>query len=293
MSAPRLLPMLLVLALVPMGASHAAAADAPPSHVQASLVAADASIQPGQPLTVAIRFLHDPNWHTYWLNPGIGLPTTLDWDLPPGWSAGPIQWPAPIILKDPNGNIAGNGYEGETFLPLTLTPPGSLPAGGTMELKVGVDWLMCEAICIPGSAQLSLTLPVRGGPAAPDPAWGEKIRATLAGLPRSDPAWKVAAARDAKAITLSVSPAGMPVHTPSNLHFFSADQLVGFDVPQQVAADGRGGYVLTLQVAPEGPQDAKRLVGVLTSDRGWLPGGQLRGLEVDVPFSDTPDMRGR
>ncbi|MEX2044556.1 MAG: protein-disulfide reductase DsbD domain-containing protein [Opitutus sp.] len=286
---PRLLPfrMLLLFAFA-AGWVHAQVAAQQPAHVTASLVSADASVQPGTPLTVAIRFLHDPNWHTYWLNPGIGLPTTLDWQLPPGWSAGPLQWPAPIILKDPKGNIAGNGYEGETFLPLTLTPPANLQPGGTVELKVGVDWLMCEAVCIPGSAALSLSLPVAGTAPQPDPDWGEKIRATIAGLPRTDPAWEITASRDAKTIVLRVTPAGAAAaHTPSNVHFFSEDQLVGFDVPQQVTSDGRGGWVLTLQVAPEGPQDATRLVGVLTSDSGWLPGATLRGLAVDIPFSGT------
>ena len=45
-----------------------------PAPVQASLVAADASVQPGHPLTVALRLVHDAHWHTYWLNPGTGLP---------------------------------------------------------------------------------------------------------------------------------------------------------------------------------------------------------------------------
>lgn len=275
----------LLLAVASSGV-HARAATPQPAHVTASLVSADASVRPGTPLTVALRFLHDPHWHTYWLNPGIGLPTSLNWKLPPGWSAGEIQWPAPILLRDPRGNIAGNGYEGETFLPLTLTPPPDLKPGGVVELKVDVDWLMCEAVCIPGSASLSLSLPVAGTPPAPDPDWSEKIRATIAGLPRTDPAWTLTASRDAKTIALRVTPAGpAPVHTPEKVHFFSVDQLVGFDVPQQVAPDGRGGFVLTLRVAPEGPQNATRLLGVLTSETGWLPGGSLRGLAVDVPFS--------
>jgi len=34
-------------------------AAARPTHVKASLVAADTSVQPGQPLTVALRLVHD------------------------------------------------------------------------------------------------------------------------------------------------------------------------------------------------------------------------------------------
>src|SRR5665213_1839458 len=93
------------------------------SHVKASLVAADTSIQPGKPFTVALRFEHDPHWHTYWLNPGTGLPTSLTWHLPAGFTAGEIQWPAPVVLKDHTGTVIGSGYEGELFLPVTITAP--------------------------------------------------------------------------------------------------------------------------------------------------------------------------
>ena len=59
-----------------------------PAPVQASLVAAETSVQPGRPFTVALRLQHAEHWHTYWRNPGTGLPTTLAWELPPGWRAG-------------------------------------------------------------------------------------------------------------------------------------------------------------------------------------------------------------
>ena len=87
------------------------------------LVAASASIQPGKPFTVALRFVHDPHWHTYWTNPGTGLATSLTWTLPPGFTASDIQWPAPHVLTDHTGTVIGNGSEGDLFLPVTITPP--------------------------------------------------------------------------------------------------------------------------------------------------------------------------
>ena len=115
-SLRRLLPAFSLLAVALLFAPLLRAATKP-TRVQASLVAADASVQPGQPITVALRLVHDAHWHTYWLNPGTGLPTALKWNLPPGWTAGAIQWPAPLVLKDKAGNTVGNGYEGELFLP--------------------------------------------------------------------------------------------------------------------------------------------------------------------------------
>lgn len=258
------------------------AASAAPTHVKASLVAADAALQPGTPLTVALRFVHDPHWHTYWLNPGTGLPTSLDWKLPPGWKAGPIQWPAPQVLKDSKGNIVGNGYEGELFLPVVLTPPADLKAGDRVELKANAEWLMCEDVCIPGNATVALTLPVSAETATADAQWGGKIRATVAWLPRVDPNWRTQATRASRTVTLTVTPLQTGGHVPKDPHFFSDDGLIAYDQPQIIKADGHGGFVLTLPIATDGPADAKTLAGVVTSENGWLPGSKLRGLRVDA-----------
>ena len=54
------------------------------------------SIQPGVPFTVALHILPDKHYHTYWKYPGIvGLPTSIKWQLPKGFRAGEIAWPAP------------------------------------------------------------------------------------------------------------------------------------------------------------------------------------------------------
>ena len=265
-----------------------------PSHVKASLVAADATVQPGRPITVALRLVHDLHWHTYWLNPGTGLPTALSWKLPAGWTAGEIQWPAPGVLKDKAGNIVGNGYENEVLLPVTLTPPASLAPSGDVTIAASATWLMCEEICVPGSANVSLTLRVSAAAAQPDATWGEKIRAVVAGLPRADAAWKISASRDAKAVTLTVTPAGDGAGEPTGLHFFGDDNLVAYELDQTVRPDGRGGFVMTMPVSPDGPKDAKKLLGVLVSENGWLKGASLRGLrvEADLAFAASTPAAG-
>ena len=256
--------------------------------MQASLVAADAFIQPGQPFTVALHFVHDPHWHTYWLNPGTGLATTLTWKLPPGFAASDIQWPAPKVLIDHTGTVVGNGYEDELFLPVTITPPADLKPGATVELNASADWLMCEDVCMPGSADVKLSLPVSADTPKPDATWGAKIRATVAGLPRTDATWIVTATRDSKNVMLVVTPTGSAASAsggPKDLHFFSDDGLVAYELPQAVKDHGQRGFILTLPVSSDAPKDATLLHGVLTSDDGWLADGTLRGLRVDVPFS--------
>ena len=256
-----------------------------PSHVAASLVAADTTVQPGRPITIALRLVHDPHWHTYWVFPGTGLPTKITWTLPAGWTAGDIQWPAPRVLLDSKKNIVGNGYEGELFLPVTITAPADAAPGTSVELKAGVEWLMCEDICIPGSAKLALTLPVASAAPQPDGISGEKIRATVAALPRSDAAWKVTAARAAKNVLLAVTPTAPGGHVPKDLHFFSEDGFTAYELPQTVQSDGHGGFILTVPIDATGPADVTRLLGVVTSENGWGPGGPARGLRVDDAFS--------
>jgi thiol:disulfide interchange protein DsbD len=261
------------------------------AQVTASLVAADASVKPGAPFTVALRLVHKPHWHSYWVNPGTGLPTKITWTLPDGWTAGDIQWPAPMLLEDTRGNVIGNGYDGDLLLPVTITPAVGAKVGSAAEITAKAEWLMCQDECVPGSAKVALSLPVSADSPAPDPSWGKAIRAVLAQLPAADPNWTASAARDAKGVTLTIQSAGSaanPARTPDGLHFFSEDGTIASDVAQSAVSDRNGGFVLTLPVSPDGPANAPRLIGVLTSKQGWKPDGSLPGLRIDTAFGAAP-----
>ena len=106
---------LLCVALACGGFSHAWAASSSElktDQVRATLVAhAPEGVAAGKPLWLGLRIEHQPHWHTYWKNPGdSGLPTTLTWGLPAGFSAGDIAWPTPKPL--PVGPLMNFGYEG-------------------------------------------------------------------------------------------------------------------------------------------------------------------------------------
>ncbi len=128
--------------------------------VEVELVSPNGAARPGEELVVGLRIRHDPHWHTYWRNPGdSGLPTTLQWQLPPGVQAGEIQWPAPKRL--PIGPLTNFGYEDELVLPVALRVPAGV--AGPLKLQVQADWLMCKDVCIPGSASLALDVPLETG----------------------------------------------------------------------------------------------------------------------------------
>jgi thiol:disulfide interchange protein DsbD len=129
--------------------------------VQASLLADVNAVVPGKPFTVGLLLRMVPNWHTYWKFPGdAGIPTEIKWNLPPGWKIGEIQWPIPLRLDEP-GDIQIYGYHDEVLLLQEITPPSSLTESA-VNLSAEANWLVCEKICIPGSAKLQIELPVAG-----------------------------------------------------------------------------------------------------------------------------------
>ena len=109
----------------------AAAAPVKTENVEAELVSERMAAEPGSTLTLALRLKIIPHWHTYWRNPGdSGEPTSLEWKLPPGYSAGPIQWPAPKRL--PIGPLLNFGYEDEVLHLVEISVPANASGAVTL-----------------------------------------------------------------------------------------------------------------------------------------------------------------
>jgi thiol:disulfide interchange protein DsbD len=126
-------------------------------HVTAELIPEMTTVETGKPFGMILHLHMDAGWHTYWINPGdAGLATTIKWTLPPGFTAGPIQWPVPE--KHAMGPLMTYGYDGDVYLLTTITPPdkGDLPQH--FDVKAKAEWLVCQEECIPGKAELTVTL---------------------------------------------------------------------------------------------------------------------------------------
>jgi len=187
------------------------------AQVHAELLAhAPDGADPGKTVWVGLQLTHQSEWHTYWKNSGdSGLPTTLQWTLPPGVTAGEIAWPLPqkILI----GNLANYGFEGTVLLavPLTITPAFKpLVPGGDIEIKLKANWLVCRHECIPEDGEFALRLPVRGSTALNGAAFEANAQAqppTLSGESR--------VAVDSN--TLKVSVSGLPTAVQgTTLEFF-------------------------------------------------------------------------
>jgi len=267
----------LASTLVFLGATSALAQ--PARHVKASLLAGADAVVPGQPLTVGIRLEMDEGWHTYWRNPGdSGLPTRARWELPGGFSAGEIRWPYPMRFR--TGPLVSYGYEGDVLLPVEIRVPASI---GAPEVRIAarVDWLECQEACLPGRADLSLTLPVRATAAAgPHAALFAEARRRL---PAKDPGWQVTAQPAPPALRLLVrAPRGAALREA--WFYPAAPRVLDHAKPQPLLREGAT-HMLDLPLDPNGAAP-DRLAGVLVVETA---SGTL-ALDVDAPLSRGPAL---
>lgn len=255
-----ILPSAFLLLLLPAMAMAGAVRD---HHVVAELIPETDAIVPGGTLTVCLNIKHDPKWHTYWKNPGLaGVPTKIDWDLPDGFTAGPIQWARPQRVKMAIYNTFG--YEGEVTLLVDIKAPEDLKLGDEIELKARTTWMMCAETCHPSSAKLSLTVPV-ASEAKADARGRQLATATRATMPVENDQWDLTASlgEDSATLVLKRRPGATLDPAADELYFFSDDGLIDSHPEQVVTLEAPGTYRMVLPRAEFGPKDPKGLSGVL------------------------------
>jgi thiol:disulfide interchange protein len=210
-------------------------------HVAVSLVAETRGIVPGQPFHLALRQQIEPGWHTYWSNPGdSGLPTTIDWMLPPDFKAGPFVWPAPERFTV--GPVVDYGYQRDILLPVTIDIPANLQVGSNITFAARASWLVCSDTCIPEDAAVSLTVPV-AAVAESDPRWADEFATARAHTPTPNPFTTSAIAEEDKLILRVATGDASRLR---DVMFFPADaNVIDNDSPQSVSA-GSSGLALTL-----------------------------------------------
>ena len=124
-----------------------------------TLVADTTAVEAGKPFAAGVRIELDPTWYVYWQNVGdIGVPVSVEWELPAGFKAGPLRWPLPVT-HEAAGDFLNYVYEHDVLLSAEITPPAALPAG-PLTIRAKVKWQMCDPRqCVPGEADLALALP--------------------------------------------------------------------------------------------------------------------------------------
>ncbi|HPU09861.1 MAG TPA: protein-disulfide reductase DsbD family protein [Ottowia sp.] len=242
----------------------------------------------GQPVWVGLQITHAPEWHTYWKNAGdSGMPTELQWTLPPGVMAGDIAWPLP--KKIPIGHLANYGYEGTVLLPvpLIITPeykPGVL--ADALDVKLKATWLVCRKECIPQDGEFALKIPLRSSTALNGAAFDAALKSQPADVAG---AHQVALKDDGKRLAVRV--AGLPADVrgqPLELFPESPGVVVTAATPakpgEPVGArswsqhwDGDV-WTADVPVSPERADSPEKMTLVLVAgERGWRAEAPVAG----------------
>jgi thiol:disulfide interchange protein DsbD len=277
-----LLPFLLAAALPALAANFADAL-----HVHVELLAPSPSLNRGEASDAGLYFKLEPGWHIYWKNPGdAGLPPQVQWTLPSGITAGPLQFPAPKRL--PIGPLMDFGFEDEVLLPLKLNVAKTAQPGGAT-LHVKVDWLVCREVCIPGHAELDASREIsdHSGKIAPLASDSALFSRLLRRLPKPLPAsFKPVFQTTPTGFRLSVQTG----QRESEATFFPADQdIVDNPAPQKLTSTANG-LILDLKkdsILASNPTQLKgvlELSGARAFDLTAVPGSVLAtSASTEVP----------
>jgi thiol:disulfide interchange protein DsbD len=252
------------------------------AHTQARLVLAEDTARPGTTVQAGVHLHMDAGWHTYWRNSGqSGLPTTIEWQLPPGVSAGQIEWPLP--RKAAEEELTTYVYEDDVVLLVPLKLAADLKPG-PLTLKAKLDWLECETKCVKEGAEVEAALNL-GAEAKPskDAAlladWRKKLPFT-AGVPAPKATWESAAAGDTRAFILEWSSKSEPPAAD-----FFPDSNDNFEVqPATEKLPGGGDKVrLRVRVKKSAGDWPKQISGVVVQGAG----NDRNGFEVKLALADS------
>src|SRR6185369_15699000 len=233
---------------------------------------AEGPAPPGGEVELAIQMIPTPGWHGYWQNPGdAGLPMDVKWQLPKGFTAGPLRYPVPtrLTVADLMNYVYERGY---AVLVRLKVPAG---AKGLIPIRAEAHWLACtDKICVPEQGELSLDLPVGTGTPqrAQFDAWRQALPQPLAS------AGRFAVAGDTLRVAIPL-PASVDVREP--YLFPITDGPVDYEARQQFR---RSGDTLIAELKRKGAAPAE-FAGVLALEDGR--GLEFRAVPGPVPEGGT------
>jgi thiol:disulfide interchange protein len=264
-----------LLATALPSAAFAASNSADALHLHVQIIAPAAQLSSGASSEAGLYFKLDPGWHVYWQNAGdSGEPPHIQWTLPDGITAGPLQFPAPQRL--PLGPLMDFGYENEVLFPFNLDIASSAKRG-PVALHAKVAWLVCREVCIPGKAELEVdrVIPAAGAQVAavsPDKEIYDRLVGQLPKpLPTAD---RAVFQPSAPGFRLAVSTG----QRETQAVFFPEDQNILDNPAPQAVTSVKNGLVLDLKKDPNLTANPAQLKGVLelSGDRNYeiaaLPG---------------------
>jgi len=250
---------------------------------QTRLVLSEQAARPGETVWAGLEMKMPPSWHTYWRNGGdAGIPTSIEWHLPKGVTAGDIQWPIPHKLVEKFSEetvLVTYIYTNTVVLLVPLQIDASVPPG-PVQITGTANWQECSDICVVAKDDISATLTI-GTHDQPSPEadliaqWQKRLPAPASAAPVSA-AWQTATNGDTRAVVINwgtnAEPADFyPLANPD------------FDV-QGVTEDLHGADAVRLRKVIKKSADAAwptRLAGMMV---GKIERPEAFAAMIDVPI---------
>lgn len=137
-----------VMAVVPTRASAEMASDWVDGHKSRARLVAAKDI-------AGVELQMPEGWKTYWRNPGDagGVPPAFDWSQSQNLAHADVLYPAPKRYRDSAGETVG--YKGTVVFPVRLQ---AKDPSKPIDLRLKLEYGVCEEICIPAQADLSLVI---------------------------------------------------------------------------------------------------------------------------------------
>jgi DsbC/DsbD-like thiol-disulfide interchange protein len=258
-----------------------ATATATEGPVDVQLLCERNSITPGGTLRIGLRIRHDKGYHTYWKFPGvIGLPTSIRWALPRGFSAGRLQWAHPQKTKMAVYTVWG--YEEDTVLMTEITAPKSARPGQLLEVRADAQWMACKQDCNPGYKSFYLRIPISSA-IGQTQTWAPLFQKTVKGRPTQTSTWSFHAEPSRTGFRIIGTPGAGANRTPKDIYFFNSNEQVDSNRSQRFQMDSQGRLIGHLPKW-EHAEPTGRLEGILSSSNGWEPQGKARSIHISAPL---------
>jgi thiol:disulfide interchange protein len=281
---------IVVLIFICLGLA-ALTARAAHTHVQL-LLSADTA-KPGDTIWAGVDMKMDAGWHTYWKNPGdSGIATTIKWDLPPGVTAGEIQWPLPEKL--PPAEVTTYGYTNEVMLLVPLTLATNLPPG-PLVLNADVAWLECMESCVPGKTNVEATLNIGSetkisADAGTIDLWKSKVPKSSSSAENNNwvirVVWETPASNDTRPLIIEGFYTGIVNGVLPNKFDFFPDASDNFEIQAAIqnVPDEKAFFCFRKLVKRFSGNWPKKISGVLVMGVG--DDYPSRGIEIELPIND-------
>jgi suppressor for copper-sensitivity B len=226
---------------------------------RARLIAAAPAVGTAETLDLGLEIALAPGWKTYWRSPGdAGVPPTLDWGGSENVAEVRFLWPAPERFT--LFGLDTFGYADQVIFPLVVRPERP---GEPVTLAAALTYMVCEEICVPLEAQLSLHLPA--GEALP----------SMNAYPIER--WRARVPRDGEAAGLAIGNAVLSGTVDQPRLSVEATSLVPFAAPELIV-EGPPGYLFR---KPEITLDP-------SGKRATLVLPVLLGPQVNRPLENAP-----